>query len=66
MKNEHKIDPILMHDDRGKVKRNFGKTRGPLERGLRPLERELPAVSKLAILDILREGSFGDIFGTTF
>ena len=59
MKNEYKIDPISMHEDRGMIKQNFGKSRGLLEWGL-------PAVSKLAVLDILCEGSFGDIFGTTF
>ena len=48
MKNEHKIDPIPIHDDRDLVQRKFRKTRGPLERDPRPLERDLPAELKFA------------------
>ena len=39
MKNEHKIDPIPMHDDRDLVQRNIEKTRGPLERGLLAVDK---------------------------
>ena len=33
MKNEYKIDPIPMHDDRDLVQRSFQNIRGLLERG---------------------------------
>ena len=62
MKNEHKIDPISMHDDREKRKRKFGKTRGPLERGPRPLERGLPAELKFSFQIFCRGGYFWSLF----
>ena len=46
MKNEHKIDPIPMHNDRDLVQRKIENKRGPLERGPRPFERGLLAVDK--------------------
>ena len=58
MKNEHKIDPIPMHEDRGMTKQSFQNTALPLERGVRPLERPPAAVTKMCFLDIFRLGYF--------
>ena len=65
MKNEYKIDHVSMHEDRGLDQQSFGKRRGALERGLRPLERGPVSSSSVAFYDILREGHFGDEIWTT-
>ena len=41
MKDEHKIDPIPIHEDGENGKRKIGNLRGALERGMRPLKRDL-------------------------
>ena len=54
MKNEHKIDPISIHEDGENEKRKTGNLRGALEWGMRPLERDLFQQTIFLFCDIFR------------